>query len=231
MSTLDTLGEELVGQVLQRLPSKDLDAARQVCRLFDAASRTQLESASTVTLGPRNARSAVQHLNWTRFARLRTVNIQSWHEARDLHRCFAISSWRQPQRDQALANLAQVTTLGIESSDELASRLAAALSVMPNVTTLRISGFPFRPVPDQLSAVATMATFARQLVDLTIDFRLNQQMAACLKQHLTDLRSLRLVGVGRSGVDDDDDDERAAVWAALPCSRLTSLQAADTAIY
>jgi len=38
MAIRHTLGKELVGMVLQWLPSKDLHAARQACRLFDAAS-------------------------------------------------------------------------------------------------------------------------------------------------------------------------------------------------
>jgi len=224
-----------VGQVLQRLPSKDVEAARQVCRLLDAASRTQLESASTVTLGPHNAQSAVQHLNWSRFPRLRTVNIQSWHQARDLRSCFAVSSRGQLQTDQALANLAQVTTLGIKSSRGITSALMATLSVMPNVTTLHVSGsnLTFQPVPDQMAAVAAMAVLARQLVDLKIDFLLHQQQAAYLTEHLTNLRSLRVLrgiqGLGNYG--GDDDGVRAALWAALPCSRLTSLQVANIMSY
>jgi len=106
---------------------------------------------------------------------------------------------------------------------------------MPNVTTLRVSDSNrhFRPA-EQMAAVATMAVLAPRLVDPTLDFRLNRQMAARLTEHLPYLRSLRLVGARGVGdiVDDDDDDDdddvRAAVWAALPWSRLTSLQAADT---
>lgn len=228
MSTLATLGEELVGQVLRWLSSEDVEAARQACRLFDAASRTQLESASAVTLGPRNTVDGARGPDWSHFPRLRTVNIHSWHDASDLLSCFAVSS----RRDQALANLAQVTTLGIESSDEPALALTATLSGLPSVTTLRINGNNYRgrPVLEQMAAVAAMAALAPQLVDLTIDFRLNQQQATCLTAHLPYLRSLRLVGMGCLGVVGGD-DERAAVWAALPCSRLTSLQAADVTSY
>jgi len=229
MATLDTLGEELAGMALQWLPSKDLKAARQACRLFDAASRTQLESARVFPrLSSSNTRKGT-FPNWSRFPRLKALTMFGGgitHQGDQLnwHECFDLTTLPPSDQQQARASLANVTYLELNGVSGPPVLLATMLQHVPNVSTLCL----YTRSADSSARLAALCALSPlpHLKVLTMCWPMERDHAACLTERLPNLKGLTFeatVADYREYPDDEREEARAEVWVALPCPRLTSL--------
>lgn len=73
---LNALGEELLGEVLRRLPRKDMKSARLAFRAADATARTHLAAFTCLHLTPRNIEGGGP--NWARWPRLTQIRLDGW---------------------------------------------------------------------------------------------------------------------------------------------------------
>ena len=162
---LENLGVELWGQVLRHLSPTDLrypqlddlQSARQATRVFEQASREHLERSETIQLSAFNAGGARGGPDWTRFPRLRPLELVSLKQGDGEALCALFAPG-----GAGLSSLREVYSY----RDMDAASWSALLEHAPAVRSVTILTSEAMHSDACLAAVATLASMAPQLSSL-----------------------------------------------------------------
>ncbi|KAI8469701.1 MAG: hypothetical protein J3K34DRAFT_521959 [Monoraphidium minutum] len=218
----DAAPPDLLGRVLERLPPRDVRAARLAARALDDAARAQLARAATLTLTPANAAAGAAP-NWARFPRLRRLVLVGWQSASDSRRLENL--FDDLASCSAVAALAAVTDVAFVRSDRLgAAALAAVLRRTPGAARIGLPALPqlWAPGADgaqQLAVLSGAAAAAPRLRELRAPIHAFGAAAAAAVARL--FPALEALSVGSLAV---GGAPAPGAWAALPCGRLTALR-------
>lgn len=231
------LGPELLGRALEGLPLADLRAARLAARIFDEASREHTSRTASVTLiagrflrkyGP------VPNPSWARFPRLRHLKLAGWDpDHYQLLRLVLAGGGDEP-----LAGVEEVTVRCTPRGAPDAPTWAAILARAPRVAALRLVDSGYRDndadgsaaADAALTALATAAALAPYVKRLDAsEWPIGPASAALISANMPSLTSLvcKSPWGGKNRKDAPTSADEAALWAALPCMRLTELRVSD----
>jgi hypothetical protein len=209
---MERLDNNLLRAVLARLPAKDLAAARQVSRAFDAAARAV---AKGITLTPDNTRNADGRVRLSRFPALAELRLQDWttaagtsivppghHAAFSAHATLLHSCFLEGRR------LDSVTRLVLDSSTLDAGTLALVLSHLPGLKSISLTSAAAKD-----TLIPPMVLHTPELEVLVApSIKIKDASASAALARLTKLDHLQIHEVAT-----------ADAWAALPVGQLTSL--------
>jgi hypothetical protein len=197
---------------------QDLRNARQAARLFDRASRLEMNT-SVLTL-PGNIKSWRGAPDFSRFpllARLKLDDLPGSGFHSRLRKCFAVAEQPGPRREAACAVLAALGELDAYDCDFGGpSDLASVLRHVPGITTLQLNlGTDSQTdIEDALAALATLPAMVPRINTLKIRMYPDcDEHCARVIGSLPCLRSLLISPF-----------DEAHHLATLPCARLTSLE-------